>query len=373
MNRTVQLITVGALLTGLLALTYAVLRPFIAPVAWAVIISYVTWPLHHWIKGWLSQRDSIAALVTTILFGSVLLAPLIWVTVLLQRELAELIRALPEWLEQKPVLPAFVSHIPYFGNELQGIVDQFEDLRGLLKQHAVPWFKRFGTPFLGLMSDIGQNALVLLLTLFTLFFLFRDGLELVAQIKQVFTQVLGERLKGYFETTETTVKAVVYGIVLTALAQGTLAGLGYWIVGVKAPIVLGIATALFALIPFGTPVVWVSTSIGLLLVGKTWAAISLALWGGLVVSWVDNIVRPLVISSSTRIPFLLVMFGVLGGLASFGFIGLFLGPVVLAIALAVWREWLQAHETAAPERPSPEQNSTGVAPTDNRDRIQRRM
>jgi predicted PurR-regulated permease PerM len=197
------------------------------------------------------------------------------------------------------------------------------------------------------MSNIGQNAVVLLFTLFTMFFLFRDGPQVVDQFRQVFDQVLGERTKGYLHTIETTVKAVVYGIVLTAIAQGAIAGMGYWLVGVKAPILLAIVTTMFAMIPFGTPVVWVSVSLLLLLEGDTWAGVSLLLWGSLIVSWVDNIIRPLVISSSTRIPFVLVMFGVLGGLASFGFIGLFLGPVILAMALAIWREWQQVHETPA--------------------------
>lgn len=346
-NRTVQLIATGCLLAGLLLLSYAVLRFFVEPVAWAVIVSYVSWPLHGWIRRSVGQRDTIAALLTTMLLGSAILVPLIWVTILLQRELAELVRVLPEWLERKPALPGFVAAIPYLGSELQGMLDPFEDLQGLLKQHALPSLRRLGTPFLGLVSDIGHSGLVLLMTLFTLFFLFRDGLHLVLQIKQVFSQVLGERLKGYFETSEATVKAVVYGIVLTAVAQGSLAGLGYWAVGVTAPIMLGIVTAGFAMIPFGTPVVWVSTSIWLLLQGETWGGVALALWGTLVISWVDNIIRPLVISASTRIPFVLVMFGVLGGLASFGFIGLFLGPVILAIALAVWREWLQQHDGTA--------------------------
>jgi predicted PurR-regulated permease PerM len=204
--------------------------------------------------------------------------------------------------------------------------------------------KRLGTPALGVMSDIGQNALVLMLTLFTMFFLFRDGPQVVEQFRNVFNQVLGERTKGYLHTIETTVKAVVYGIVLTAIAQGAIAGLGYWLVGVKAPILLALITTLFAMIPFGTPVVWVSASAWLLIHGNTWSGVALLLWGSLIVSWVDNIIRPLVISTSTRIPFVLVMFGVLGGLASFGFVGLFLGPVILAMALAVWREWLQVHE-----------------------------
>ncbi|HWP01350.1 MAG TPA: AI-2E family transporter [Methylococcus sp.] len=345
MDRSLRLITIALLLAGLGALTYAIIRPFLVAIAWAVIVSYVSWPVHAWIGKRLQNREAMAALLTTILLGSVVLAPLIWLTVLLQGEVSELIRSLPAWLEQKPKLPDFMSRIPYFGDELQNVIGQFEDLHGLLKQHAPSWIRRLGSPVLGIMTDLGQNAAVLFMTLFTLFFLFRDGLQVAEQVKQVFTQVLGERLKGYFETIEATVKAVVYGIVLTALAQGFLAGLGYWVVGVKAPIVLGIVTTFVAMIPFGTPFVWGSVSIWLLFQGETWAGIALGLWGTLVISWVDNIIRPLVISSSTHIPFVLVVFGVLGGLASFGFIGLFLGPVILAMALAVWREWLQVQET----------------------------
>ncbi|MGY6213560.1 AI-2E family transporter [Methylolobus aquaticus] len=343
MNRTFRLITVGLLLSGLLALTYVVIRPFILPVAWAVIISYVAWPFYRWIRQAVTRQRTAAALLTTVALASILLAPFIWLTVLLQHELVDLVGVLPEWLEQKPVVPPFVSRLPYIGNQLTALFEPFDDLRGLLKEHGIPWLKRLGTPALGVMTDIGQNALVLILTLFTMFFLFRDGAVVVEQVRAVFDPVLGERTKGYLHTIETTVKAVVYGIVLTALAQGAIAGIGYWLVGVKAPILLAIITTLFAMIPFGTPFVWVAASAWLLIHGETWAGISLLLWGALVVSWVDNIIRPLVISSSTRIPFVLVMFGVLGGLAAFGFIGLFTGPVILAMALAVWREWLQAH------------------------------
>jgi predicted PurR-regulated permease PerM len=341
MNRSLRLIIIAVLLSGLAGLTYTVVRPFLVSIGWAVFVSYVAWPLHAWIRRRFEGRETLSALVTTALLGSVVLAPLIWLAVLLQSEVANLIGSLPEWLEQKPRLPDFVSDIPYFGNELQAVVDQFEDLQGLLKRHAPEWVRRFGAPLLGIMATLVQNATVLVMTLFTLFFLFRDGLQLAGQVRQVFTRVLGERLKGYFATIEAMVKAVLYGIVLAALAQGFLAGLGYWAVGVKAPIVLGIATTFIAMIPFGTPFAWGPISVWLLLQGETWAGIALALWGTLVISWIDNIIRPMVISSSTRIPFILVMFGVLGGLVSFGFIGLVLGPVILAMALAVWREWLQ--------------------------------
>jgi predicted PurR-regulated permease PerM len=136
-------------------------------------------------------------------------------------------------------------------------------------------------------------------------------------------------------------KAVVWGLVATALAQGALAGLGYWWAGVDAPVLFGAVTALVAMLPFGAPFVWGSIGIWLLVSGNLTAGIGLLVWGALVVSWIDNLIRPLVISSATRIPFLLVLFGVLGGLAAFGLIGLFLGPVILAVLVAVWREWLE--------------------------------
>jgi predicted PurR-regulated permease PerM len=135
-------------------------------------------------------------------------------------------------------------------------------------------------------------------------------------------------------------QAVLYGLILTALLQGTLAGLGYWAAGIRAPVLLGVVTVILALIPFGAPLVWGSVCIWLLLVGETWAGAGLALWGMLVVSQIDNLLRPLVISSVTRIPYLLVLFGVLGGISAFGLIGLFLGPITIAVLLAVWREWV---------------------------------
>jgi len=139
--------------------------------------------------------------------------------------------------------------------------------------------------------------------------------------------------------------------VATALAQGALAGLGYWWARVDGPVLLGAVTALVAMLPFGAPLVWGSIGAWLLVSGEFAAGIGLLLWGALVVSWVDNLIRPLVISSATRIPFLLVLFGVLGGLAAFGLIGLFLGPVILAVLVAVWREWLD--EADDPPLPPP--------------------
>jgi predicted PurR-regulated permease PerM len=113
-------------------------------------------------------------------------------------------------------------------------------------------------------------------------------------------------------------------------------------------VLLGVVTVVLALVPFGAPVVWGSVSIWLLATGATWAGVGLAAWGAVVVSQIDNLLRPLLISSATRIPYLLVLFGVLGGISAFGLIGLFLGPIVIAVLLAVWREWVG--EQGQPEK-----------------------
>ncbi|MFM8333718.1 MAG: AI-2E family transporter [Candidatus Methylumidiphilus sp.] len=330
----------GLFLAGLLALAYQILAHFIIPMAWAIVLAYVSWPLHRQILRLCQGRQTWAALTTTLLLTSVIVVPLVWASFLLQGEIAETYRKLPEWLDKKPMLPDFARHIPYLGQELAQRLEQSDTLRELLATRALPWARQYSSELLKVLGDVGYNAGKLGFTLLTAFFLYRDGPEVVAQTRKVLRMLLGGRLDAYVTDAEETLKAVVYGIVLTAIGQGVLAGLGYWFVGLDAPILLGVVTAFFAMIPFGTPLVWVSASLWLLADGQHWAGFALLLWGALVVSWVDNIIRPLVISGATRIPFLLVFFGVLGGLAHFGFIGLFLGPVVLGICFAVWREWL---------------------------------
>lgn len=336
-------------MAGLLLLTYQVMDRFLVPVSWAVILVYVTWPISLRVKRMLGGQEVLGALVMTLALASIIVLPLVWITALLQTEIVEFYRNLPEWLEKKPSVPAFVTRIPFVGQELVNLFDQFDDLRALLRERVIPWARRFSGNVLGMIEDMGYIAAKIGLTLLTVFFFYRDGLSIIRQVRSVLHQVLGERLEGYFATAQATVKAVVYGIVLTAIAQGAVAGFGYWAVGIKAPILLSVITMFFALIPFGAPFVWGSASIWLLMHGDHWSAVTLALWGGLVVSWVDNVIRPLVISGATRIPFLLVMFGVLGGLANFGLIGLFVGPVILAISLAVWREWLEQHPNQRPQ------------------------
>jgi predicted PurR-regulated permease PerM len=197
------------------------------------------------------------------------------------------------------------------------------------------------------LGGVGRNLGKLTIAMLSLYFMYRDGEFLAVQVKSMLEKFVGSRVDAYLDAIGSTVKAVVYGLVVTAIAQGLMAAAGYWLVGLPAPVFLGTVTALSALIPFVVPFMWGAASVWLLISGKTAAAIGLAVWGAVAVAWIDNVVRPFVISSATRIPFLLVLFGVLGGLTAFGLVGLFIGPVILAMLIAVWREWLL--ETSAAE------------------------
>ena len=329
-----------AFLVLVFGLTFWVLSPFFASLAWAGILAYATWPLHHRLRQRLSGRDNLAALLMTLGVAATLLLPLVWVMFAVAGDAAAATAALKQFAAHGlPPLPAGVRAWP--GGEW--IAAQYQRVQ------ADPAWVRVQIDALGLTDStrlkalaggVGRNAAKFGLAVFALFFLYRHGDSMLAQFRGVATRWLGEAARGYIQAVGVTVRAVVFGIVFTALAQGVLAGLGYWVAGVPAPALWGVITALVSLIPFVGPVVWIGLSLSLLANGETQAALGLFLWGALVVSWVDNLIRPLVISGPTRIPFLLVFLGVLGGLNAFGLIGLFLGPVLLAVSVAIWREWL---------------------------------
>lgn len=340
-------VILGLFLGGLLLLSFQVIEFFIVPVAWAAILAYVTWPLHARLRRGLRGHGSVSALLMTLLLAAAFVLPTLLLVALLRGELASAYQAVVAYMDRGPLkLPDVITRIPWVGAQLQEFLGRLTSNPELLRSQIAAWIE----PLLGqtgqIVGGVGRNAAKLGLALLTVFFFYRDGERIVSQMRRVLLRFIGARLDRYVDAVGATTKAVVYGIVLTALAQGVLAGIGYWAAGVDSAVFLGALTALVALLPFGTPFVWGSIGIWLLLNGQTVAGAGLLLWGIFVVSWVDNLIRPMVISSATRIPFLLVFFGVLGGLAAFGLVGLFLGPVILAVFIAVWQEWLEEQTPA---------------------------
>jgi predicted PurR-regulated permease PerM len=332
---------VAALVIGLVVLSFQVLQPFIVPLIWAAILAYVTWPAYTRLLALLRGRRTLTALLMTFLLTAAVILPTVWLIALLRTEAVSAYREIAAILAAGGArLPEGLLKLPWIGEWLREISERMaSDPRALGDEIRQLIDRSFGE-VRTILGGVGRNAAKLLIAIVSLFFVYRDGPAFATQLTHVLEQLLGARVHNYLAAIGQTVKAVVYGLVLAAIAQGALAGLGYWAAGFDSPAFLAALTMLAALIPFAVPLVWGSAAIFLLATGKTAAGIGLLIWGATAVSWVDNVVRPLVISNQARIPFLLVLFGVLGGLGAFGFVGLFVGPVILAILIAIWREWL---------------------------------
>ena len=334
-------IALGLFLAGVLLLSYRVLHLFLAPVAWAIILTYVTWPAYCRLRKPLGAHVNSGALLMTLLLAGAFALPLLWVIAMLRDEVPAAYPVLIDLLTQvKDALPLSILRIPWVGPEIEHLIQLSTADPAALRTQFLQWVQPWADATLELLGDIGRTAFKFGFALLTAFYLYRDGESLLAQARRLLLGLLGPRAGDYLHAIGDTTRAVLYGLVLTALLQGALAGAGYWVAGVRAPVLLGAVTAVLALIPFGTPLAWGLVSAWLVAIGETLAGAGLALWGALVVSQIDNLLRPLVISSATRIPYLLVLFGVLGGISAFGLVGLFLGPVVIAVLVAVWREWV---------------------------------
>ena len=341
-EKIVRRVILGFLLGGLLVLSYAVLHLFIVPVAWAVIIAFATWPLYRPLRKRFRRHTTLSALIMTLLLSAAFVLPALWLALLFRSEIGIAFAAATARIAEGPLaLPEFIRALPWAGEWLQEQIDLIAGDPESLRTQITAWLRLGADQLVALVGDVGRNAAKLGFALITVFFLYRDGEQVLHQVHRVLHRFLGARVNDYLAAVGGMTKAVVWGLIATALAQGFAAGLGYWWADMQAPVLLGTLTALIAMIPFGAPFVWGSIGVWLLASGDMVGGVGLLLWGSLVVSWVDNLVRPLVISNATRIPFLLVMFGVLGGLAAFGLVGLFIGPVILAVLMAVWREWIE--------------------------------
>lgn len=348
-NPTLQRALLFGLFFILLYLGFDILKYFIVPVLWACIIAYMTWPIYKRIQCLCGEkRPSLSALLMTTALVLVVGLPFTFAIFLMQHEGRNLFFDLQRQLASGHLtVPEIIREVPIVGKEVSRIVNDINADPNSLFNNISVWVQGHLNYGKFVLSEITRNLVKLGFAIMSLFFFYRDGQTIVHQVSKAMEKVIGPRIQHYVDTISETTRAVVYGVGLTAVAQALLAGVSYYFADVPNPMLMTILTFIMALIPFGPPLAYGAVSLWLFSQGQTVEAIGVFAWGVCVVSTADNVIRPLVISGATQIPFLLIMFGVLGGLASFGLVGLFIGPVILAILLAIWREWL--HETIEPE------------------------
>lgn len=328
-----------------------VLLPFLSALLWAAILAYAAWPLYARLLHLLRGRAGLAAGLTTSLFAIALLLPL----VLVGRQLADAVTLLVDSIRQMvelgmPPPPEWLFDLPAVGPELvdawNRLAEDLRDLPGLVQ----PWLATARDLAIRAGLALGSGLFELALSLTAAFFFLRDGLTLLEQTRRAGERILGERAQHLLEVAGSTVRGVVYGFVGTALVQGAVAAIGFAIVGIPGALVLGVLTFFTALLPaIGPPLVWLPLAAWLLVQGQTASGLFLAVYGFLVISGIDNLIRPWLISRESNLSFLMTFLGVVGGAFAFGFLGIFIGPVLLALGQAMLQDWVRPEPTSAAE------------------------
>ncbi len=336
----IELIAVLAILAVLIIGCFIVLRPFVAALVWALILSITTWPAYARLLGWLGGRRSLAAALMTATLAVAFLLPIIVVGT----TAAETVQKLPEMARALiahglPGPPEWIQEIPVFGGPVWRRWHEVHLNPAALADEVRANIRPISEWLLATGTKLGSGVLELALSVIASFFFYRDGAVGVKTMHAIGDRLAGERARRLIEVAEATMKGVVYGVIGTALAQGALATIGLVIAGVPAALFWGLMTCVFSLVPPGAPVVWLPATLWLFSQGETGYAIFMAIWGFFVVSTVDNFLKPYFISRGSALPLLLVFLGVIGGVLAFGLLGVFIGPILLAVVFTLIKEW----------------------------------
>lgn len=324
-----------------------VLWPFLTALAWAAILASTSWPALVWLDRRLGQRRILSASLMILLVTLVLLVPIVAVAVALADNATELAQAAgnlasnglpdaPAWLVDVPLVgPAGYHHWQRFAHDGQRLMIEVEKLL---------------QPAQGMVLTggrmVAKGVVDVTLSVFLAFFFFLHGEALARRMAVALEHLAGARATYLLGIAQGTVSGVIYGILGTALAQGVLATIGFAIASVPGAVLLGVATFFLSVVPVGPPLVWGGAALWLFQQGAMGWAIFVAAWGFFIVSTVDNVLKPFIISRGASLPFAIVFLGVLGGVLAFGVIGVFLGPALLAVGYRLLREWTTAKTDA---------------------------
>ena len=327
----------------LLLLTWqlgVILSPFFYPIMWAVILAATFYPLYRKLLVRLHDRPQLGAAIMTLMVLAIAVLPAVYLIFLGINEAVQAYETAEEWFREGRLreLGVSISQLPVIGGAIQGVFGRLIISNSSQFESSVLEGGKVVSSFLLAQgAGLAKNAFLFvtdfLVMVFTLFFLFRDGEHFYNSIYAAIPLDPDHKVK-IFERMNGTISAVMQGTLLTALAQGTTAGLTYWALGVRFSIFLGVASAVLSLLPFGgTALIWIPVAIYLFFMGSILkGCIMLGVGVGLV-GLMDNLLQPFLIGNKAQLPMLFLFFASLGGLASFGLLGLFLGPIILAVLL----------------------------------------
>jgi predicted PurR-regulated permease PerM len=345
LERYAQIAGVAVLVVG----CFYVVSPFVASVLFAAVVCATTWPVFLRIRRRVGDRPVVAALLMTVLLAMVVIVPVALLALALTENVTALVDFASGLLQSgAPELPGWLTQIPVIGQWIDDYWHQVVESRDELRRFGERLIEPGRMVLVGVGSVLGQGLVQLTLAVLICFFLYRDGDSLMWAVRKTALRLGGELGERIVQIIHNTVISVVFGIIGTALAQAAVALVGFMIAGVPGALVLAIATFFLSMIPAGPPLVWIGATVWLVTEGQIAWAVFMTVWGMFAISGIDNVVRPILISRGADLPFLLVFIGVLGGILAFGFIGIFIGPTLLALAFALLQHWINSEADAPP-------------------------
>lgn len=318
---------------------FLVLRPFFSAILFAAVVCISTWPLYKLLLRKMRGRCTLAALAMTMSLSLLLILPVAMVAYKLAENIPAFYDTFQSLVESGlPKPPSWLAGMP-----LGGYLTKYWEHLATDQAELLALGKRLLEPLQKLLLAtgilLGKGVLQLILAVFVSFFFYRDGEALLRTLGVVLDRAVGDQAIRVVEIVNNTVQGVMIGLLGTALAQGLVAIVGFTIAGVPGVLLLGVATALLSVVPIGPPLIWGGAAVWLFRQGELGWGVFMLVWGVGLISTVDNVVKPLLISRGSHLPLLLAVLGVFGGVLAFGFVGIFVGPALLAVAFGLARQW----------------------------------
>jgi predicted PurR-regulated permease PerM len=337
---------------------------FLFPVLAALVIAFASWPLYRRLLVAVGGNRTVGATLAILFILTFLVVPIALAGTYAINELREWVTWAIETNRHGAVTPQWIATMPVVGEWLNeqwtaylghpgGIGELIQAVSG----------SNIGNIYRGALAA-GGSAFSLLLTLLfmmiALFFAYRDGESFAAQVDRLGERILPTRWERISRVVPATISSTVTGMTIIAIGEGLVLGIAYWLAGVPSPVTLGALTGIMALIPGGAPLSFTLVSIYLAASGKLFAGLALFTWGAVELFIVDKTLRPKLVGGPIKLPFLPTFFGLIGGVKTMGFLGLFIGPVLMALLVAIWREWLR--EVELMDEIPPVADHTGAPP-----------
>jgi predicted PurR-regulated permease PerM len=325
-------------------------REFWPAMGWALLLSLTTWGCFTRVEKLFPGRPATAAAVSTVVVAVCVGLPFLWLANLVSAELQAAMAFLRKANETGLPVPEGLANLPIVGAKLA----EFWAQELVQPNSLFPLLLEKLAPHAGQAPLLLKNASLTLLhisveyffAMLVLFFAFLHGRSVSEQTRGVVVRLFGAEALPYLDLLPVTMRATVSGMVLVAIGEGVVLGLAYWTAGIPSPVTSGIATAFLAIVPGGAPLSMTTASLYLYGTGHGLAALGLIAWGAGQLFVVDHFIRPRLIGEGAKLPFLVVLFGLLGGLASFGLVGLFIGPTCTALAYKLWKNLARPAMTA---------------------------